>query len=89
MQYSQIFGSNVNSFNVWDCNHVGKVDALEMFSGLVLFSNAHFEEKMQFLFEMFDLNEEGTLGYEAMHFMLVNCCNATYKIRRIGKQMSD
>lgn len=50
MEYSQIFGSNVNAFLVWDVNKTGKVDALEMFSGLVLFSNAHFEEKMQFLF---------------------------------------
>jgi hypothetical protein len=41
-QFSQIFGPSVNTFVVWDVEKRRKIDALEMFSGLVLFSNAKF-----------------------------------------------
>lgn len=60
-----------------------------MFSGLILFSNARFEDKIQFLFEMFDLNEEGWLGFEEMQFMLLNCINASYRLYQLQQRASD
>ena len=56
-EFSQIFGTSVNAFSVWDVERRRRIDALEMFSGLILFSNARFDDKVQFLFEVFDLNE--------------------------------
>ena len=56
-EFSQIFGPSVNAFSVWDVERRRRIDALEMFSGLILFSNARFDDKVQFLFEVFDLNE--------------------------------
>lgn len=51
-----------------------------MFTGLIIFSNVGFEQKMKFLFEVFDFNEEGFLCYENIALMLINACNATFKV---------
>ena len=59
IQYKFKIGKN---YNIWgkvrlliDGN--GKIDALELFCGLILFSDAKFEEKVRFLFDIFDFNE--------------------------------
>lgn len=62
-EYTQIFGASQLSFAVWDSRGRGKVDAIEMFAGLVVFSRMRYEQKIKFLFEMFDFNEEGVLYY--------------------------
>jgi hypothetical protein len=62
-EYTHIFGPNQLSFQVWDPRRKGKVDAIEMFTGLIVFSGIGFEQKMKFLFEVFDFNEEGFLYY--------------------------
>ena len=61
-EYILIFGSNVKSFEVWDVEDCGYINAMEMFAGLIVFSKVPFEEKVNFLFELFDLNEEEKLG---------------------------
>lgn len=53
----QIFGSNVKSFSLWDPEQTGVVNAMEMFSGLIIFSKMAYEDKIKFLYEFFDLNE--------------------------------
>lgn len=53
----QIFGSNFKSFEVWDPNRTGIIDAIEMFSGLIIFSKIAYQDKIRFLYEIFDLNE--------------------------------
>lgn len=88
-EYSQIFGSNVSEFTIWDTEKTGRIDALELFSGLVLFSSADFELKLQFLFEIFDLNEENALSFESLQFMIISCCSATFKIYQINVTISD
>jgi hypothetical protein len=35
---------------------MGCINAIEMFSGLVIFSEVSYEEKVKFLYEIFDLN---------------------------------
>ena len=42
---------------------MGCINAIEMFAGLIIFSQASYEEKVKFLYELFDLNEEGFLCY--------------------------
>jgi hypothetical protein len=70
---------------VWDSKGKGKIDAIEMFSGLLVFSKIRYEQKIKFLFEIFDFNEMGYLYYENLAFMLLNISNATYKIFSIPK----
>lgn len=84
-EYTQIFGCNQLSFAVWDIKGRGMVDAIEMFAGLVVFSKIKYDYKVKFFFEIFDLNEEGSLTYEGLIFMLVNICNATYKVYQMNR----
>lgn len=76
----QIFGSNVKSFSLWDPEQTGVVNAMEMFSGLIIFSKMAYEDKIKFLYEFFDLNEEGYLDYDDLAFMFISVCQATCKI---------
>lgn len=46
----QIFGSNVKSFNVWDPQRYGYINAMEIFSGIFIFSKMAFEDKIKFLY---------------------------------------
>ena len=39
------------------------------------------------MFEIFDFNEEEALGYENMALMLLNVCNATYKVYGLKKSV--
>ena len=60
---------------------------MEMFAGLIVFSKVAFEEKVNFLFELFDLNEEEKLGYEALAFMFICICEATAKIFQLEENV--
>lgn len=60
-----------------------------MFCGLIIFSKAKYEQKIKFLFEIFDFNEQGFLEYENMIFMLIHLCNATFKVLGINKTISQ
>ena len=61
-QYDNIFSSNETSFKIWDTDNNGFIDALELFSGLILFADQSFEDKVGFLFDIFDFNEQGILS---------------------------
>jgi hypothetical protein len=37
----------LDTFNIWDTDGNGLIDALELFSGLIIFSDAKFEEKIR------------------------------------------
>lgn len=63
-------------FSLWDNNKNGLIDALELFSGLILFADAKFQEKIRFLFDIFDLNELNTLSLVDIEYMF-NCCIAS------------
>ena len=60
-----------------------------MFTGLIVFSSISFEQKIKFLFEVFDFNEEGYLQYENIALMLVNACNATFKVFSLKKTVNN
>jgi len=61
---------DVSSFNIWDKRKIGLLDAFEIFSGLIIYSKANFNQKMKFLFEMFDLNEETFITLIELEFLL-------------------
>lgn len=46
-EFEQIFGASESSFVVWDVDKNGLIDALELFSGLILFSDSKFEDKIR------------------------------------------
>lgn len=61
-EYDSIFSSNETSFKIWDTDQNGFIDALELFSGLILFAESNFEAKVRFLFDIFDFNELNVLS---------------------------
>lgn len=66
-------------------NRNGLIDALEIFSGLIIFSQATPEEKIRFLFEMFDFNEIYLISLLDLEFMISSVLSATKKIFAMDK----
>jgi len=46
-EFEQIFSTNETSFAIWDTDDNGYIDALELFSGLVVFAESKFEDKIR------------------------------------------
>lgn len=69
-EFEHIFGENDNSFIIWDNDKNGLVDVLEVFSGLVVFSSSNLEDKVRFLYEIFDLNEENLIESIDVEFIV-------------------
>lgn len=70
---------------IWDTDKNGVIDALELFSGLIIFSDAKFEDKLRFLFDIFDFNELSSLSIVDLELMITSCCNATFKMLGISE----
>jgi hypothetical protein len=62
---------------------------LELFSGLIIFSDGKFEDKLRFLFDIFDFNELNSLSIIDLEFMMISCCNATFKIYGIDSEVNE
>ena len=50
--------------------NIGLIDALEIFSGLIIFSDAKADDKIRFLFDLFDFNEIQTVSLLDLEFMI-------------------
>lgn len=54
------------------------INALELFSGLIIFAESNFEEKARFLFDLFDFNELNSLSlvriYDKLRLIWILCC---------------
>ena len=81
-EFHHIFG-DPDSFVIWDTDKNGLIDALELFAGLVIFSNSKFEDKIRFLFEIFDLNENNSISVTDFEFMMYSVISSTFKICEI------
>lgn len=102
-EFEQIFGTGAESFQIWDTDNNGLIDALELFSGLILFAEAKFEEKIRcnfffqektlynikVLFDLFDFNELNSLSLVDLEFTFISCCNATYKIYSLNAEVNE
>ena len=93
-----------DTFNIWDTDQNGLIDALELFCGLILFSDSKFEEKIRcnynynnllnntlilVLFDLFDFNELNSLSLVDLEFMLISSCNASYKIYNLNAEVDE
>ncbi|KRX11109.1 WD40-repeat-containing domain [Pseudocohnilembus persalinus] len=92
--FENIFGSNetnseILKFDLWDTDKNKLIDALELFAGLIMFSNDNFSEKVRFLFDIFDFNELNSLSIIDIEFMLISCCNATFKIYSMQSDINE
>ncbi len=46
-EFGQIFGEGTSGFNIWDSDDNAVIDALDLFSGLILFGDSKAEEKIR------------------------------------------
>ena len=88
IEFEQIFGANESSFVVWDVDKNGLIDSLELFSGLILFSDSKFDDKVRFLFDLFDLNELNSLSSTDIEFMIFSCVLSTFKIFGVKQEVN-
>ena len=79
-EFEHIFGSSESAFVIWDTDNNGLIDSLELFSGITLFSDTKIEDKIRFLFDLFDFNELDSLSPVDIEFMIFCCISATFKI---------
>lgn len=67
------------------------IDALQVFSSLIIFSSTDdFDEKVRFLFEIFDFNELNSLSLIDLEYMIICVANSTYKTLKMpDKEISE
>lgn len=70
-------------------NFVGLIDALEIFSGIIIFSDARAEDKIRFIFDLFDFNEIQCISLMDLEFMIQSVLIASSKIFNFGQDLSD
>jgi Ca2+-binding EF-hand superfamily protein len=65
---------------MFDTDSNGLIDAVEIFTGIIVFSDAIAEEKIRFLFDLYDFNEMQSLSLMELEFLLGSVLEATKKI---------
>lgn len=70
-------------------NNINIIDSLELFSGICIFSDTKFEDKVRFLFDLFDFNELESLSATDIEFMIYCCMSATFKIYSISSEINN
>ena len=89
-EFEQIFTYDESVFVLWDSDNNGKniqsnfavglVDCIEFICGLTIFSNCRVEDKIRFLFEFFDMNDNNYLEECDLQFMFLSTINAVAKL---------
>lgn len=88
-QFEQIFGPGEGGFEGWDTDQNGIVDSLELFAGLILFADARTEDKIRFLFDLFDFNEVQSISRTDLEFLLHCALSAALKLHGIADSVGD
>lgn len=89
-EFETIFESNQESFGIFDTDSNGLIDALEVFSGLIMFAGEErTSEKIRFLFDIFDFNDIQTISYLDLQFMVQSIVVASSKIYGFGADVQD
>ncbi len=91
-EFKEIFQIDFLTFSVWDLNNDGLIEALEVFSGLALFSSSVLQDRLQcifysVLFNLFDFNFESSISRNDLQLMLYSCLNSAYKILGIAQDI--
>ena len=55
-EFKQVFAINEAVFSMWDTDSNGMVDCIEIFAVMIVFADARLEDKIRFLFDLFDFN---------------------------------
>ena len=76
-------------FNFLDHNSNGLIDALELFILLSLFSSSRVEDRLRFIFDLFDFNERGYLEELDLQFIFFICLQGICKFFKLDSENPD
>lgn len=84
-EFKAIFCISSPCFVAWDLNNDGLIEALEVLSGLALFSSSVLEDRLQctlylVLFSLFDFNLENSISRNDLQLLVYSSLNSAYKI---------
>ena len=88
-EFEQIFSfpDPIAVFNVWDHNQSGMIDCIEFFTVLIVFAKGRLEDKIRFLFNLFDFNARGYLEEVDLHFIAFNVITVIVKLFGIDSHL--
>lgn len=79
-QFQEIFSEAKPIFDLWDSSESGLVDALEVFAGLAVYAETKFEDKIRFLFDIFDFNQFNSLSLNEIELIVIFCLTSVFHI---------
>ena len=79
-EFEQIFAINEAVFSLWDAHANGMVDCIEFFTVMTVFSDSKIEDKIRFLFDFYDFNQNGYLEEADMQFMALTAITGCVKV---------
>ena len=56
------------------------IDCIEIFTVLAFFADGRIEDKIRFLFNLYDFNQNGYLEEADLHFLAMNVLNGCAKV---------
>ena len=65
---------------MWDQHANGMVDCIEFFTVMIFFSDARIEDKIRFLFDFYDFNQNGYLELTDLHYMALTLICGCVKV---------
>ena len=63
------------------------VDCIEFFTVLIVFADSKLEDKIRFLFELYDFNQNGYLEESDLHFLALNAISGCCKVFQIDTEL--
>ena len=63
---------------------LGLIDALELFSGIIMFADAHTDDKLRFMFDLYDFGSVQTISLMDLELMINSVLIASSKIYGLG-----
>tara|TARA_B110000285_G_C14793903_1_gene454293 strand:+ start:244 stop:573 length:330 start_codon:yes stop_codon:yes gene_type:complete len=67
----------------------GLLDAIELFTIFILFSDSRLEDRIRFMFELYDFNNNAFLEEVDLSFMIYNCITGLVKMYNITSESID
>lgn len=77
------FQDTESVFNNLDSTGNGLIDAIELFTLLAIYSDSRLEDRLRFIFDLYDFNEKGVLEEVDLHFMIYTSLQGIVKVHNI------
>ena len=78
---------NESVFTMWDSDSNGMIDTIEIFCVMILFADGRIEDKIRFIAEFFDFNQNNYLEEVDLLFIAFNAINGTVKIFQVESEL--